>query len=82
MKRIALLAALALAGSLMGSASAQDKPKPSPAEAPKSDAPKPMADAAKKPHTVKHTPKRQEDARRCLDETSNDAIIKCAEEYL
>jgi len=80
MKHIALLFALAVAGPVW----AQDKPPAKePAKPMTPEAVKPMAqESAKKPHAVKHTPRRQEDARRCLDESSNDAIIKCAEEYL
>ena len=49
---------------------------------------KPMAEkaapekaAAEKPMR-KASSKRQEDARHCLDQASNTAIIKCAEAYL
>lgn len=37
----------------------------------------PVKQAARKP-----SPKRLEDARHCLEQPSNTAIIKCAEEYL
>jgi len=75
MKSITLIAALAFATSAV----AQDKPAAAP-----QDAPKPAAqDAAKpKPMAPKHGPKRGEDARQCLEKTSNTEIIKCAEEYL
>jgi hypothetical protein len=71
MKTIVLLAALALA-------------LPAAAQAPVEKAatvkPTPKAKAAK---TRKASAaKRQEDARHCLQRTSNDAIIRCAEEYL
>jgi len=42
-----------------------------------------MKAAASKPAVVrKASPKRQEDARHCLDRPTNTEIIKCAEEYL
>jgi len=45
---------------------------------------KPAAAEAAKPAAAKKTSsaKRQQDARHCLNETSNVAIIKCAEAYL
>ena len=74
MRKTALIAALALASQLGW---AQDKPAP---EAPK---PAPEAKApAKAPTARKHTTKRNEDARRCLELEGNTAIIKCAEEFL
>jgi len=58
------------------------------AQAPKTAKPeaavKPEAAAKPAPEKVagaKHS-RRKEDARRCLDEPSNSAIIKCAEAYL
>jgi hypothetical protein len=58
------------------------------AQAPKEPAkPEPMKEAAK-PEPVKRAatpgkPRRwNEDARHCLDKTSNTEIIKCAEEFL
>ena len=42
-----------------------------------------MKAAASKPAVArKASPKRQEDARHCLDRPTNTEIIKCAEEYL
>jgi hypothetical protein len=35
-----------------------------------------------KPATKKFSPKRFEDARHCLEQPNNTAIIKCAEEFL
>ena len=81
MKKIALAAALVLTAPLMSPASSQDKPpaepaKPAPmAQAPKAETPKPKAPRKPNPH-------RQEDARHCLEKSSNTDIIKCAEEYL
>lgn len=50
--------------------------KPPAKEAEKKEPPAKMA-ASKKPN-----PKRQEDARHCLERATNTEIIKCAEEYL
>lgn len=80
MKRIVLLASLALAGVAWAQA-----PKPAAAEAAKpaaQEAAKPAAQAAAKPMARKHGPKHGEDARHCLDKPTNTEIIKCAEEYL
>ena len=77
MKRIVLIAALTLGLPAL----AQDKPAAQ-------EAPKPAAsqDAAKpKPVARKsnpNNPKRSEDARHCLEKTSNTEVIKCAEDYL
>jgi len=68
---------------------AQDKPAPAP-EASKPEAAKPET---VKPETVKPAPTKSaasrkagrrwnEDARHCLEKTSNTEVIKCAEEYL
>jgi len=72
MKKMILLAALTLAWPAWGQAPA---PK---AEAVKA-APKAAKLAKKKPSSVS---KRHEDARHCLQRASNEAIIRCAEEYL
>jgi hypothetical protein len=54
----------------------------------KPEAPKPEAKAAEpkasaKPAVArKVSPKRHEDARQCLERSTNSEIIKCAEEYL
>ncbi len=77
MKNIALLAALAFALSFQGAGWAQpakEPAKPAAQEAPKAEAPKPVA--------KKVNPRRQEDARHCLEKSSNTEIIKCAEAYL
>ena len=64
---------------------AQDKPaakepaKPAAQAKMPEMAAKPAASAKGK---VKFTQRRFEDARRCLEQPTNDAIIKCAEEYL
>jgi hypothetical protein len=70
MKTAIFIAALALAFP----ATAQEK-KPAAAEKPAAEKP---ATPAKKGSPAK----RQQDARHCLGEPSNTAIIKCAEAYL
>ena len=70
MKKMILLAALALAWPAWAQAPAKQ-----------AEASKPMA-KAKAAKARKASAKRQEDARHCLQRASNDAIIRCAEEYL
>jgi hypothetical protein len=82
MKRIVFLAMLALAG---GAYAQAEKPAAAKPEATKPEAPKPAAakPAAKGAAVAKkHSSRRNEDARQCLERATNDAIIKCAEEYL
>ena len=89
MKSIALLLALTLSSSL---ALAQAKPaaqEPAKAaETAKAAEPVKSAESAKaapkraKPGMSATKSRRSEDARACLDKTSNNEIIKCAEEYL
>jgi hypothetical protein len=72
MKTTILLAALALASA------AWAQPATEYSEAAKAAAPKgKLVKAAKK-----STAKRHQDARHCLHRSTNDAIIRCAEEYL
>ena len=78
MKIIALLAALVLAVPVWAQP-AKEPAKPAAQEAPKVEAPKPEA---KKPVARKANPRRQEDARHCLEKSTNTEIIKCAEAYL
>ena len=76
MKRIALLVALTFAAA----AWAQEQ-KPTPKAPEKME----QKEAEKKEPTRiarKPNPKRQEDARHCLEKATNTEIIKCAEEYL
>jgi outer membrane lipoprotein-sorting protein len=78
MKIIVLLAAAAVAWPVWAQA---------PVEAQKqADAEKPAAtpaESAKAQKVHKATAaKRQQDARHCLQQPNNDAIIRCAEEYL
>jgi hypothetical protein len=58
-------------------AAAQPAQPAKPAEAAKAT---PKAKLAKAPH--KMTAKRHQDARHCLERPNNDAIIRCAEDYL
>jgi hypothetical protein len=82
MKKTILAAALAAALPLMQAAAAQAPEQQAaaakPAEAAK---PAPKAKAAKATHRAT-TAKRHQDARHCLERPNNDAIIRCAEEYL
>jgi len=76
MKKLAFVAALALAGHVWAQAE-----KPAPKEAAKP----PAQEAVKveKPAPKKGSAaKRQEDARHCLEKATNTEIIKCAEAYL
>lgn len=80
MKKIALIAALALAMP----AWAQEAKPPAQPDKPAAQEPAPVAQAAPKPKPQhrKPNPRRQEDARHCLEKGSNTEIIKCAEAYL
>jgi hypothetical protein len=69
MKKMILLAALALAWPAWAQAPVQ-----------RAEAAKPAPRAVKS--AKKATAKRHQDARHCLQRASNDAIIRCAEEYL
>jgi hypothetical protein len=77
MKTIVLLISLALAGGAWAQA-----PKPAAAEPAKPAAQEAAKRAAGAKGKVKFTQRRFEDARRCLEQPTNDAIIKCSEEYL
>jgi hypothetical protein len=83
MKRIVFSVLLSAAGAVAAQAPAPAAPQPEPIKAEpikpgpaKPEAAKPKAAAAK------HTNRRSEDARQCLDKATNTDIIKCAEEYL
>jgi hypothetical protein len=85
MKLIVFSVLLSVAGAVAAQTPAPAAPKPEPIkEQPIQAAPAKSAQAAKptaaKP--AKHTNRRQEDARPCLDKATNTDIIKCAEEYL
>ena len=80
MKKIALIAALSLAIPLIFPAAAQEA-KP-PAQPPKAEAPASAVQEKPKPVVKKSNPRRQEDARHCLEKASATEIIKCAEAYL
>lgn len=69
MKRLALVLAFALVAPAWG-----QEQKLAPKEPEKKE---PARMASKKPN-----PKRQEDARHCLEKATNTEIIKCSEEYL
>jgi hypothetical protein len=78
MKKMILLAALALAWPAWAQAPAALKK-----EAAKSpQAMKAASKAAKVAKKRSSTAKRHQDARHCLQRANNDAIIRCAEEYL
>lgn len=84
MKHIVFFAALALSATAFGQAQKPEpikaepiKAEPMKVEPAKAEAAKPKAAKA-----VKHTSRRSEDARQCLEKPTNDEIIKCAEEYL
>ena len=76
MKRIALMLALAVASAAWGQA--QKPAAPEAAKPPAQEAAKEPA----KPAPVARKSRRSEDARHCLDQPTNTAVIKCAEEYL
>jgi hypothetical protein len=76
MKRKALFAAMLVSGWAFAQA-----PAPKPAAAPAKPAVEAPAPAAEAPKPVKKS-RRSEDARKCLEEPNNNAIIKCAEAYL
>jgi hypothetical protein len=95
MKRTALILALAIALPAWAQDKPADQRADKPAaaqdasQAPeKAEPAKPAGaepEAKAEPHKKaarKHSSKRMEDARHCLDEPSNTAIIKCAEAYL
>jgi hypothetical protein len=77
MKKMILLAALALAWPAWGQAPAPKREAVK--SAPQAVKPAKAAKVAKKKPSWS---KRHQDARHCLQRTNNDAIIRCAEEYL
>jgi hypothetical protein len=74
MKRIVFSVMLVMAFPVFG----QAKPE---AAKPEAKAAEPKA-AAKPAVAKKASPRRHEDARQCLERSTNNEIIKCAEEYL
>jgi hypothetical protein len=80
MKRLAFLAAMLLAAPAFAQTQKPEPIKAEPIKAEPAKAAEPAKPKATKP--VKHTNRRQEDARQCLDRPTNTEIIKCAEEYL
>ena len=81
MKKTILAAALALAFSAWAQAPEQKAPEEKAAAATTAEAAKP-APKAKVARKTTTTARRHQDARHCLDRPNNDAIIRCAEEYL
>jgi hypothetical protein len=76
-----MLVALMLACPAWAQASAAGTDAAKPAETPKAaETAKPGPKAASR--AKKASTRRQQDARHCLQRASNDAIIRCAEEYL
>jgi hypothetical protein len=83
MKKTILAAALAVALPLMQQpawAQAVEQQKDAAAKPAEAAKPAPNAKAVRTAH--KATAKRHQDARHCLERPNNDAIIRCAEEYL
>lgn len=78
MRKIVLLAALALASA----AWAQDQKKEESKPAQEMAKPAPAAEEKAKPAPVAKKSRRHQDARHCLQKASNTEIIKCAEAYL
>jgi hypothetical protein len=78
MKKTILAAAFALALPALAQAPEQKAVAAQPAEAAK---PAPKAKLAKGTRKTT-TARRHQDARHCLERPNNDAIIRCAEEYL
>jgi hypothetical protein len=80
MRTIVFIAAAALAAGAWAQQPAKEPAKPAAQEPAKVEAPKP--EATKKPVARKVNPRRQEDARHCLEKSTNTEVIKCAEAYL
>ena len=79
MKHIVFFAAMALSAAAFAQA---QKPEPVKAEPIKAEPIKAEAAKPKAAKAAKHTSRRSEDARQCLERPTNSEIIKCAEEYL
>ena len=82
MKTTILAAALLLASAAAAQAPAPEAAKPVAAAQAAAPAPEAAKPAPKTIKARKATAKRFQDARHCLQRASNDAIIRCAEEYL
>jgi hypothetical protein len=80
MKKTILAAALAAALPLMQQPAWAQAAEQKDAAAKPAEAAKPAPKAVRTAH--KATAKRHQDARHCLERPNNDAIIRCAEEYL
>ncbi|HEX4927364.1 MAG TPA: hypothetical protein VFV74_05135 [Burkholderiales bacterium] len=82
MKRAALILALAVAVPAWAQAPSEaDKAAPKEEAAQSAEKQAKSEVPARKSAAHKHS-RRMEDARHCLDEPTNEAIIKCAEAYL
>ena len=77
MKQNVFLAFTMAASLALAQAPAPSKEAAKPAMTKEPEKAMPVKQTAKKP-----SPKRFEDARHCLEQPNNDAIIKCAEAYL
>jgi 3'-phosphoadenosine 5'-phosphosulfate (PAPS) 3'-phosphatase len=75
MRRIVLLAALALASAAWAQDQKKEDAKPAAQD-------KPAAEEKAKPAAVAKKSRRHQDARHCLQKANNTEIIKCAEAYL
>jgi hypothetical protein len=83
MKKLILLVALASAWPVWAQVPApQDAAKAEAAKAPRATKPASAKPAAAKAARMAKKNRRAEDARHCLQRGDNNAIIKCAEEYL
>ena len=82
MKQIVFSVLISFAAAVAAQAPAKPEPMKEPAKEPaKAEAAPPKQAAASGPKIPK--PRRwNEDARHCLEKTSNTEVIKCAEEYL
>ena len=81
MKKVILLAAIALATAAWAQDEKKDAPKPEAAK-PAAEAAAPRAEEKMQPTPVAKKSRRHQDARHCLAKGSNTEIIKCAEAYL
>ena len=75
MKTMILLVALVMAVPAWAQAPAKEAAKPA-------ETMKPVAKSASAKAAKKASARRHQDARHCLQRGDNDAIIRCAEEYL
>jgi hypothetical protein len=81
MKKVILLAAIALATAAWAQDQKKEAPKPEAAQ-PSAETAAPPAEEKMKPTPVAKKSRRHQDARHCPAKDSNTEIIKCAEAYL